>query len=164
MSTSTSKSVDTNFRNKAQETTEGASQFGEKAKDAATCAVEKTKDTVSGVVDRAKDAVTNITGSTKDAATAFGNKAEDATHAVGRSMGSLAGSLRQNVPQSGMLGTAASTVASGLENTGRYLEQEGLKGIGEDVMNMVRRNPLPALLIGIGFGYLIARATTSRNV
>ena len=36
-----------------------------------------------------------------------------------------------------------------------------LSGIGEDLTGMIRRNPVPALLIGIGLGFLIARATRS---
>jgi len=75
-------------------------------------------------------------------------------------MQSLAGTLRENLPQSGVLGSASSTLASGLENTGRYLQQEGIKGMAEDVTNMIRRNPLPAMLIGISLGFILARATT----
>ena len=46
------------------------------------------------------------------------------------------------------------------ENTGRYLQEEGLKGIAEDVTNLIRRNPIPALLAGVGVGFLIGRITT----
>jgi hypothetical protein len=37
------------------------------------------------------------------------------------------------------------------------LEEHGFKGIGEDVTNMIRRNPVPALLVGVGVGFLIAQ-------
>ena len=60
-----------------------------------------------------------------------------------------------------MLGSAASAVADTLESSGRYLEESGLSGIGEDLTSMIRRNPVPALLVGIGLGFLIARATRS---
>jgi hypothetical protein len=49
-----------------------------------------------------------------------------------------------------------------LETGGQYLEQEGLKGIAEDVTNVIRRNPLATLLIGVGLGFILARATTRR--
>ena len=71
--------------------------------------------------------------------------------------------MRENLPQGGVLGTASSTLASGLENTGRYLQQEGLKGMGQDLTDLIRRNPLPAVLIGLGLGFILARATISRS-
>jgi hypothetical protein len=81
--------------------------------------------------------------------------------AVGSGMESLAGTIRQHAPDSGMLGTASQKVARGLESGGRYLQEEGLRGIGEDLTNLIRRNPIPALLIGLGLGFLIGRALRS---
>jgi hypothetical protein len=40
------------------------------------------------------------------------------------------------------------------------LEEQGLSGIAEDVTEVVRRNPIPALFIAAGIGFLLARATT----
>jgi len=97
------------------------------------------------------------------ATTSFAQKAQDATDAVGRGMESLAGNIRQNLPQSGPVGAAAASVANGLETGGQYLEKEGLQGIGQDVLNLIRRNPLPAVLVGIGLGFILARATTTRS-
>jgi hypothetical protein len=62
-----------------------------------------------------------------------------------------------------MAGEASTAVANTLENTGRHLQKEGLKGIADDVTNLIRRNPIPALLVGLGVGFLIARATTRRS-
>lgn len=100
-------------------------------------------------------------GKAQDAASTLGQKAEDATAAVGCGMQSLAGTIREKVPQGGMLGEASSAVARSLDQGGRYLKDEGLQGIGDDLTNLVRRNPIPALLLGIGVGYLLARATRS---
>jgi len=75
-------------------------------------------------------------------------------------MQSLASTMRENLPREGVLGNAASTVVGGLESTGRYLEREGLQGIGEDLTGLIRRNPVPAMLVGIGLGFLLARITT----
>jgi hypothetical protein len=52
-------------------------------------------------------------------------------------------------------------MADTLERGGRYLEEEGLRGIGQDLTNVIRRNPIPALLLGIGIGFLIARSLRS---
>jgi hypothetical protein len=77
-------------------------------------------------------------------------------------MQSLAGTLRDRGPHEGMLGSASTTVAGALESGGRYLQEEGFSGMMDDVAGIIRRNPIPAVLIGIGLGFLIAR-TTSRS-
>jgi hypothetical protein len=75
-------------------------------------------------------------------------------------MSSLAGSVRENMPHEGMMGTASNYVADALESGGRYLQEEGFRGMADDMTNLIRRNPIPALLVGIGLGYLIARSTS----
>ena len=45
----------------------------------------------------------------------------------------------------------------------RYLREEGLSGLASDLTDMIRRNPIPALLIGLGVGFLLARALSSNN-
>jgi hypothetical protein len=60
-----------------------------------------------------------------------------------------------------MLGSATDTVAKGLEQGGQYLQQEGLSGMMDDVTELVKRNPIPALLVAIGIGFILARATRS---
>jgi hypothetical protein len=93
----------------------------------------------------------------KGAASAAGQKADAAASAVGEGMSSLAHTIRENAPHSGMLGSASSRVASGLESGGRYLQQEGFQGMLEDLTQMIRSNPIPALLIGVGVGFLLAQ-------
>lgn len=161
--TSTMRQQEENLRNKAQEMGEKAKEVGEKAKETASNVFDKAKDAASNVADRAKGIASNVYDKTKDAASALGQRAEDATHAVGKGMESLAGTVRHNLPTSGVIGGAASSMASGLESGGRYLDNEGLSGIGEDMVNLIRRNPIPALLIGIGLGFFLAKATTSRH-
>lgn len=108
----------------------------------ATPAAEKS----GGVVEKAKDAAGYI-----------GEKAEQATEAVGAGMESLGGAVRTHTPDHGFLHTAGDAVADKLEGAGHYLEDQGLKGLACDVTNMIRRNPIPALLIGVGVGFLLAR-------
>lgn len=121
----------------------------------------KAQDTASNVMDKAKQAASTVADKARNVASAVGEKAESATHSVGRGMESLAGTIRDRGPQSGFLGGAASGVASALDSSGRYLEEQGLSGIGEDLTNLIRRNPIPALLIGVGLGFLLARMTRS---
>lgn len=135
----------------------------DKAKDMAGNFADKAKDTAGDMVEKAKDTAGNLVDKAKDTASTLGKKAEDATHAVGSGLQSLAGTVRGNLPKEGVIGAASSSVAQGLETSGRYLEHEGLQGIAADMTNLVRRNPIPALLLGIGLGFILARATTSRS-
>ncbi|HWY85996.1 MAG TPA: hypothetical protein VNX28_04685 [Gemmataceae bacterium] len=125
------------------------SNLADKAKDIATDAGAKAKDAASSVVQKVGDA-----------ASFMGKKAEDATSAIGSGMKSLGGTIRDNTPDKGMFGTAGGAVADSLESSGRYLQDHGLGGIGEELTNLIRRNPIPAILIGIGVGFLVARATS----
>jgi len=135
----------------------GASAVADKSKDMAS----GVKDMASGAMDKAKEMASSVAHTAGNVASAVGRKAEDATSAMGSGIKSLGGTIREQGPHSGMLGSATSGVAGALETSGRYLEEHGLSGIGEDLTNLIRRNPFPALLVGIGVGYLIARATRS---
>jgi hypothetical protein len=94
---------------------------------------------------------------TQGAASFLEEKAEQAAEAVGAGMESLGQTIREHRPEGGVLGNAGEAVAKKLEAGGHYLEEMGLKGIGEDITNMIRRNPVPTLLIGVGLGFLVAR-------
>jgi hypothetical protein len=92
-------------------------------------------------------------------ASAVSDRVEGAASSVGSGMQSLAGTIRDRAPQGGLMGSAASRVAGALETGGRYLQEHDLRDIGSDVTNLIRRNPIPAVLISLGIGYLLARAT-----
>src|SRR5438128_3332625 len=100
----------------------------EKAKGTASSIAEKAKETAGSVLETARDTAANIAqGAGKaasNAASFVGQKAEDATEAVGHGMKSLGGTIRDKGPESGILGSATSTVASALESTGGYLEAQ----------------------------------------
>ncbi|HLJ93865.1 MAG TPA: hypothetical protein VKU02_11820 [Gemmataceae bacterium] len=162
----------TPFRNKEETRTSGSnpstertwetgSSTTEKAKDLASSAAHTASQTVSGAAQKAKDVASSATQTASDMASNVGHRVEDATSTVGSGMRNLAGTLRENLPHEGMMGSASSAVADTLERGGRYLEEEGLSGLGEDLTSLIRRNPIPALLVGIGVGFLIARSMRS---
>ena len=122
--------------------------------------MERAQEAATYVADKAKSAASSAMHSAEGAASYVGQKAGDATAAVGGSLKSLGGTIRENTPK-GMVGDASCAVADTLESAGRYLEDEGLSGISEDMTNMIRRNPIPALLIAVGVGFLLARAMSS---
>ena len=89
-------------------------------------------------------------------------RVKEATSAVPSSLKSLASVIRAHTPREGVLATASSAVANTLESGGRYLQQEGQSGMAADVTRLIRRNPIPAVLAGIGPGLLLAKTTIGR--
>jgi hypothetical protein len=138
-----------------------AQNVGDQAKELAHETGDKAKELGASMAQKAGDAASFV-GKKADEATSFvGKKADEATSSVAAGMKNLAGTIRENTPD--MIGSAGCAVADTLESGSRYLQEQGLKGIGEDVANVIRRNPIPALLVGIGVGFLLARATSSRS-
>jgi len=157
--TTTQKAQDT--ANKTADQAKSAVSSGaEKAKDAAHGAIDRARDAANSGMEKAKDVAQAGWDRAKDAAQAAGHTATHATESVGSGMESLAGTLRDNAP-GGMFGTAASSVADSLERGGRYIREEGLSGMTDDLTETIRRNPIPAVLIAVGVGFLLARATRS---
>jgi len=116
--------------------------------------LNKAQQAGTEAADKAKEAV-------KSAGEALGEAADAGAASVGTGMKSLAGTIRQQGPHEGMLGDATSTVAKTLEEGGRYLQKEGLSGMADDLSDMIRRNPIPAVLVGVGIGFMLAQLTRS---
>jgi hypothetical protein len=116
--------------------------------------LKKAEHAGSEAADKAKDAL-------KHAGDAAGEAADAGAAAVGGGMKSLAGTIRHQGPQEGMLGDATSTVAKTLEQGGKYLQKEGLTGMADDLSEIIRKNPIPAVLVGIGVGFMLAQLTRS---
>jgi len=135
-------------------TTNQGQNTKEKVKDAATSVANQAGDMASKVASQASDMASKVVNK-------VGETAESATSSVGSSLQSAAGSLRENLPNKGMLGTATETVASTLESSGKYLEDKGLSGMSDDIAGVIKRYPIPAVLLALGLGYLIARSTRS---
>lgn len=80
-----------------------------------------------------------------------------AMNVAGQQMSSIAGQVRQRAPQ-GESGEAAYKAADALELGGRYLQQTDPETMLGDVERMIRQNPLQAVGLGVGLGFLIGRA------
>jgi hypothetical protein len=147
--------------NVASQVKAAGQKMGDEAKKMSDKATDEAKGMASNVMHKAEDAASFVGQKASDAASYLGHRTEDATGSVAHTMKSLGGSIREYAPREGMMGSAGQAVAEGLETGSRYLEEHGLRDIGDDLTNMIRRNPIPALLLGIGVGYLLARATRS---
>jgi hypothetical protein len=141
-------------------TTQTGSKMGQMGPETAK-PMDKAKEAAAGVMDKAKEAASHVADKARDVASAAGDRAENLTHRVGSGMESLGEQLRERAPQGGTMGAVAGRVAENLQSGGRYLQEEGLSGMADDLGDLMRRNPVPTLLIGIGIGFLIARAVRS---
>lgn len=148
--------VTTMAKNKIQEATNAVSQ-------GAAGAAENVKRAAGYVAEQANEAACNASKGIANAGSYIDQRAEEAACAIGGGLKAAGEAVRHNIPQEGRLGQASSAVAQRLTETGDYIEREGLEGIVKDVAGVIRKNPIPALLIGIGLGVLVARATSSRT-
>lgn len=86
-------------------------------------------------------------------------KMGEATKTAGEQLRAVAGTIRDNAPQEGMIGSAANTVAHQLEDAGAYVHATSFENMVRDLTGLVRRYPMQSLLIGLGIGYWCARRT-----
>jgi len=154
---------------KAREAANKGGEALDKAKDAGRAAVDQAKDVGQQAMDKARDLghqamdkgrdmASRVSDMAGDAAKNVGQRADNLASTVGDRAHTAAEAVRRHGPQDGMLGNATKAVADTIDSTGRYLSNEGVTGMLGDVGEMIRRNPIPALFVGIGIGYLLSRA------
>ncbi len=141
--------------------TKPENRFANQAKDVASQAIDKGKDMASQAMEKGKEIAHNVGDMASHAASTVGKQADHLASSAGSGMKSLADTIQAHTPREGMLGSASQAVAGTIREGGKYLEEEGLSGIAEDLTSLVRRNPVPAILIGIGLGFLIGRTLRS---
>lgn len=129
---------------------------------------DKAKETAASVGEMASDAATAVGAMASKAACDAGSMASQAAYDVGKKADNLAASagagihqwgesLGNNAPHGSVLGSASQAVAQSVKDGGDYLEHAKLSGITEDLAHVVRRNPIPAVLIAVGLGWFVAR-------
>lgn len=144
-------------RNIGQKAQDAANTAGQKAQDLAHTAGQKVQDLAHTAGQKVQDVAHATSQRVQDAASAVGHKAEDATGSLGSSLQSAADRVRENLPREGMLGRASGAVADALDSSGRYIEDRKISGIANDVTEVIRRNPIPAVLVAVGLGFLLGR-------
>ena len=106
----------------------------ETARHEAATALEKAKDMGSQAVEKAKEMGSDAL-----------EKAKGYASNVSEQAGQVASRIGNSVEQT-------------YESSRDYVTHRGLSGMGEDVTDLIRKNPLPAVFIGLGIGFLLARA------
>lgn len=136
---------------------------GRKTEDAVTFISRKTGEAASQAGGIAEGGVSYMGHKAEDAATYMSRKSQDASSAVGSGLRSLGATVRDRGPDEGVAGDATSAVADGLEHGGKYLQEETVSEMAGNVTNVIRRNPIQALLIGAIAGYFLGRVTTPKT-
>jgi hypothetical protein len=126
-----------------------------------TQAADKAKEAAASVGEMAGHAASAVGAMAGQAACEVGQKVDDLAASAGVGIQELGDKLSKNAPQEGLLGSASQTVARTVKDGGKYLEGAKLSGMAEDVARLIRRNPIPAVLIGIGLGWFLSRKLRS---
>jgi hypothetical protein len=84
-------------------------------------------------------------------ASAVADKVQDLTSSAKEKVSQLACSVSDTAE------SAAESVANAYETSTEYLEDKALAA-RDTLTDLIRRNPIPALLIGFGVGFILARA------
>lgn len=125
--------------------------------------VETAHHATAAVLQKAAN-VADIAADFVGSAAAFvGQKTDEGRTAAGGGMRSFGDSVRESGPDAGMAGDASSAMADTLDRSGRYLVEESVKDIGEDITDLIRKNPIPAMLVGIAAGFVAGRAMAPRS-
>jgi ElaB/YqjD/DUF883 family membrane-anchored ribosome-binding protein len=83
--------------------------------------------------------------------------AEDFTATAGHSIKQFGQTLSDHAPQEGMLGSSAQAMANSLQASGEFLEENSLEDMACHVTKLIKKNPVPAVLVGLGIGLLLGR-------
>ena len=127
-----------------------AGNAADRARDAARGAVESARDTATGVMDRARD----MAGNVADKAARHGRQRRRHRPRLGERRVSA-------VKDSNVVNKAEEYVSEAWDTGSRYFQEHSFKDMAEDVAGVIRRNPIPALLVGVGLGFILARSLRS---
>jgi len=126
-----------------QGTKDKIERFGQNAGKNAEKAAETVKDTASGAFGAVKETFQDVTGAAADMASKAAGQVRDNAKEFFGSAEDFAANAARNVQD------AASGAAGKLGDW------------GGDVAGIIRRNPIPAIFVAIGIGYLTALACRS---
>ena len=144
----------------ADKAKEAALSVGEKVSQAGSAIgamVSQAGSAVGSMASQAGSVASQAGSMASQAASDVGRKADDLTASAGVGIRHLGDRLDRSGPQEGVLGSASHAVAKTVRDGGEYLEDAKLSGVTRDVARLIRQNPIPAVCIAIGLGWLVAR-------
>ena len=105
---------------------------------------------------KAREVAASVGEMASQAACDVGKRADELTVSAGIGIQEFGERLSKNAPHAGVLGSASQAVARSVKDGGEYLEGAKFTGLTEDVEMLIRRNPIPSVLIAIGLGWFVA--------
>ena len=154
---SNSTMMPTGNRQEWAPTIDKAKEVADKAKETAASVGELASNAASAVGAMASQAACDAGAMASQAACDVGKKADNLTASAGVGIQQWGDRLSKNVPHDGVLGSASQAFAKTIKDGGEYLEDAKLSGMTEDLAQLVRRNPIPAVLIALGLGWFVGR-------
>ena len=124
-------------------------------------AADKAREAAANVGEAASRAITTAGEMASQVACNVGHTADELSVSAGAGIKGFGDTLSHNAPHSGMMGSATQAVAKSVHDGGQYMQDAKLSGMVEDVAQMIRRNPFPAVFIAIGLGWFVARKMRS---
>jgi uncharacterized protein YjbJ (UPF0337 family) len=100
-------------------------------------------------VDRRLQEYTDKTAGVADTAT---SAAQDVASRVTTTAGTAATKAQE------LAGSAATGATDTVTAVGTYVQEKGLQGLAGDLTDLIRRHPVPALLVGLGIGFVLGRS------
>src|ERR1043166_7462136 len=129
-----------------------------KVKEVGAQAMDKAKEVGAQAMDKAKDAMHSVGDMATDTAAAVGKKADDMTAAAGHGIASFGQTIADKAPHEGLAGKASQAVATGIKESGKYIEDHKLSGMAQDVEHVIKNHPIPTILVALGIGFCLGRA------
>lgn len=130
----------------------------EKAKEAGGDAMDKVKEAGTDALGKAREVATSVGEMASQSVSAAGKRADDMSSAAGHEIREFGANMAKKMPQDGIAGKASQVVTDTIKEGGKYLEDNKLSGMAQDVENVVKNHPIPALLLVLGIGYCLGRA------
>jgi hypothetical protein len=121
---------------------------------------DDVRDNVDAVADRTRDKADAVAGTVREKAGEVGTQASakinDVMSGTGQQLSSLAQAIRKHTTKN-PVDNATNATADALERSGHYLQDQDVDGIRGGLEKMIRRYPIPALLISAGVSFVLAR-------
>lgn len=132
--------------------TDTAKELGNKASEQIGKSIENARSAAGDALNQAKE----LGGATLQAAE---QKACEMTGTVSEGLKATARTIRQSGPQEGQMGVANSAIAQTFSNSANYLDNKGFEGILSDLGTVIGKNPVAAVIVGVGLGFLLGQTS-----
>jgi hypothetical protein len=124
---------------------------------------EGKQNQAQGALNRVKQAFQQVTSSAEEMATRGLEKTEGAVSDVGGGISHFADSLKSTLSESGTVGAAGAAVSDSIKSGGEYLRTHDFSSMAKDVGEVIRRNPITAVWIGVGFGFVLGKVLLPKH-